>query len=181
MVVAGTGTSLVARQGLKSQRLGGWGHILGDQGSGYAIGLAGLRQAVLDNDLGLKTDLLKAVQNCYKINSNQDLLEYIHASPKAAVAKFAKDVLDLAEQHNALCQDIIFKQIQVFKLLFTRFQDLGYPKSISYTGGLFEHTYYLTAFSDLVKEAGLELQAPRLTALEAVMQIALGNLEPFGA
>jgi len=67
MVVAGTGTALVGRKGQQAIRLGGWGHILGDQGSGYAIGLAGIREAVMASDLGQTSALLQAVKKNYNI------------------------------------------------------------------------------------------------------------------
>jgi len=45
LVIAGTG-SVVWGTGPDGRRLrvGGWGHLLGDEGSGYAIGLGGLRE-----------------------------------------------------------------------------------------------------------------------------------------
>ena len=179
MVVAGTGSSLVGRKGRTSLRLGGWGHILGDQGSGYAIGLAGIRQAVIDSDLGSESELLRAIRKHYQIATIQDLLEHIHASPKAAVAGFAKEVLDLAYEGSEASTEIVKNQIQSFRLWFGRFLELDYPPKVSYTGGLFEHSYYLVAFSDLVKEEGLELFPPQLTPLEAAMQVALGKLIPL--
>ncbi len=181
MVVAGTGTALVGRKGQEAIRLGGWGHILGDQGSGYAIGLAGIREAVMASDLGQKSALLQAVKETYNISSIQQLLEHIHASAKAEVAKFAKDVLNLAEQGDTKSQSIIKEQVAVFPAFFKRFAELGYATKLSYIGGLFEHPYYLQAFTEVVKKKQLELHAPKLTALEAAMQIALGKMQAFNA
>ncbi len=181
MVVAGTGTALVGRKGQQAIRLGGWGHILGDQGSGYAIGLAGIREAVMASDLGQTSALLQAVKKTYNISSIQQLLEHIHASAKAEVAKFAKDVLNLAAQGDAKSQTIIEEQVAIFPSFFKRFAELGYPPKLSYIGGLFEHPYYLQTFTDLVNKEKLELHAPKLTALEAAMQIALGEMQAFNA
>ncbi len=45
-VVAGTGSMAFARAADgRTARAGGWGPLLGDEGSGYAIALAGLRAA----------------------------------------------------------------------------------------------------------------------------------------
>lgn len=179
MVVAGTGSSLLGRKAGVSRLLGGWGQVLGDQGSAYAIGLAAIQEAVNDHDLGHKTELLKALHRCYSVKERKDILTAFYPSSKATVAKFAKDVLDLASLGNQSAQNIVKFQIQYFRPLLERFLDLGYPKQVSYTGGLFKHPYYLGSFTDLVAQTGLELHAPKLTALEAAAQIALGNLEAF--
>jgi len=97
------------------------------------------------------------------------------------VAKFAKDVLNLAAQGDAKSQTIIEEQVAIFPFFFKRFAELGYPPKLSYIGGLFEHPYYLQTFTDLVNKEKLELHAPKLTALEAAMQIALGEMQAFNA
>lgn len=53
VVIAGTGSVVVARTpGGAIERAGGWGYLLGDEGSGHAVGLAALRclTAVFDGD-----------------------------------------------------------------------------------------------------------------------------------
>jgi len=54
LVVAGTGSIAVARdrQG-HGRRTGGWGQLLGDEGSGFWIGRAALRDSLLRRRLGL--------------------------------------------------------------------------------------------------------------------------------
>lgn len=56
VLVAGTGSiaMLYKRDGSQFQRIarvGGWGHLLGDEGSGYAIGREGLRKALRETDM----------------------------------------------------------------------------------------------------------------------------------
>jgi glucosamine kinase len=53
VVIAGTGSVVVARTMSGAiERAGGWGYLLGDEGSGYAVGIAALRclTAVFDGD-----------------------------------------------------------------------------------------------------------------------------------
>jgi N-acetylglucosamine kinase-like BadF-type ATPase len=46
-VIAGTGSIAVGRTADgRTARAGGWGHLIGDEGSGYAVALAALRQVV---------------------------------------------------------------------------------------------------------------------------------------
>ena len=51
VVVAGTGSIAFGMNASgERRRAGGWGHLLGDEGSGYAIGLAGLRAVARAHD-----------------------------------------------------------------------------------------------------------------------------------
>jgi len=75
------------RQGVK---VGGWGHVLGDKGSGYDIGLRAL-QAVVDTydhdqvwpELGRQ--LLRALQ----LNEPNDLIDWAQAADKTEIASLA--------------------------------------------------------------------------------------------
>ena len=117
----------------------------------------------------------------YQINNLQDLVDIVYNAPKAIVAKFAKEVINLAQESDADSQDIIQNELHAICLLLKRYQDLGYPEKVSYIGGLFEHPFYLNAFAEAIHNIGFELIAPQLTALEAAMSIALGKLEPIYA
>jgi N-acetylglucosamine kinase-like BadF-type ATPase len=50
VVAAGTGTIVVARKGTRWAKVDGWGAILGDAGSGCAIGRAGIAAALREHD-----------------------------------------------------------------------------------------------------------------------------------
>jgi len=50
ILIAGTGSVLYGKHNGKMIRVGGWGRILGDQGSGFIIGREGLRQLVKEYD-----------------------------------------------------------------------------------------------------------------------------------
>lgn len=52
-VIAGTGSVVVARNAVGQVfQHGGWGYLLGDEGSGYAIGRAAIRQVLEQNESG---------------------------------------------------------------------------------------------------------------------------------
>jgi len=50
ILIAGTGSVLYGKHNDKLIRVGGWGRILGDQGSGFIIGREGLRELVKEYD-----------------------------------------------------------------------------------------------------------------------------------
>ena len=50
VVIAGTGSIAYGLNGSKSSRIGGWGYLLGDEGSAFWIALCALRQGMQGYD-----------------------------------------------------------------------------------------------------------------------------------
>jgi N-acetylmuramic acid 6-phosphate etherase len=93
VVAAGTGAVCVARNGERMAKVDGWGSLLGDAGSGFAIGRAGLDAALREADgRGGSPGLLAAAER--RFGPAPQLVERIHAAPvpTRAVASFAADV-----------------------------------------------------------------------------------------
>jgi N-acetylglucosamine kinase-like BadF-type ATPase len=57
-VIIGTGTAVWGTDGSREARAGGWGHLLGDEGSGYWLAREAVRHCLHRHDLGLEPDLL---------------------------------------------------------------------------------------------------------------------------
>jgi N-acetylglucosamine kinase-like BadF-type ATPase len=80
-LIAGTGSLAWGRNEVgETARCGGWGYLLGDEGSGYAIGLAGLRAAMRAADgRGPETDLLAALMQKLDADSPQELIAKVYS------------------------------------------------------------------------------------------------------
>ena len=96
LFIAGTGSSLLCRKNEQFIQKGGWGHIIGDEGSGYWIGKQILRTYVnfLDyNESPLDfLDLLPTIQQIFP--NRQSIINTVYNSPKTEVAKLATLYLD---------------------------------------------------------------------------------------
>ncbi|WP_341527638.1 N-acetylglucosamine kinase [Nostoc sp. UHCC 0302] len=80
VVAAGTGSIVFGRnhQG-ETKRVGGWGYILGDEGSAYKIAVAGMQAALKAYDGREKqTSLIKAFKQHLNLASIEDLIEVIY-------------------------------------------------------------------------------------------------------
>jgi len=97
LTISGTGSiSYGACEGKKG-RTGGWGHLLGDEGSGYFIAMEGFKNMALEEDLGLeKSGLTKAYMNKLEINNVRGIKNFIYSSSKGEIASFAPIVVSLA-------------------------------------------------------------------------------------
>ena len=71
IIIAGTGSIVLGRDAVGTEaRAGGWGPLLADDGSGYAIGLAGLRAVFRARDgWGPSTALTQALQEALSLTS----------------------------------------------------------------------------------------------------------------
>ena len=93
VVAAGTGAVCVARRGERMAKVDGWGSLLGDAGSGFAIGRAGLDAALRAADgRGEQTALLAAAER--RFGRLPQLAERVYGAPvpTRAIAGFAADV-----------------------------------------------------------------------------------------
>jgi glucosamine kinase len=93
-VISGTGSNIfgVGRDG-RAWRAGGWGHLLGDEGSGYWLGLESIKAALHDRDgTGPATALGAEAVAFFGVASVEALATLMYAKPltKPEIAAFAK-------------------------------------------------------------------------------------------
>jgi N-acetylglucosamine kinase-like BadF-type ATPase len=112
-LIAGTGSIAVGRnEAGAATRVGGWGHTLGDEGSGYALGAAALVAAVRAADgRGEPTILLERILSAWGLDAANQLIARVYAGAgggaTAPVAQVAPIVLQAARAGDALAQGII--------------------------------------------------------------------------
>ncbi|MGL4651395.1 MAG: N-acetylglucosamine kinase, partial [Caldilineaceae bacterium] len=110
-LICGTGAIAVGRnaQG-EMARADGWGYLLGDDGSGFAIGQDAMRHVLRELDgRGPATRLTVAILGHWGLASPEALLDYVYlqeASP-ATIASLAAVVNSVAEQGDAVALEIL--------------------------------------------------------------------------
>ena len=108
VVAAGTGTVCVARGPQRWAKVDGWGSLLGDDGSAFAIGRRGLNSALREFDgRGGSQALLAAAAE--RFGEPGEMAEAVYRSPVATrtVASFARDVAQVAAQGDAEARSIL--------------------------------------------------------------------------
>lgn len=110
-VICGTGSILYGRspQG-QAARAGGWGYLLGDEGSGYDIGLTALRAVMRAADgRDRQTLLSEMVLEHWSLGSVSDLVQKVYdpATVKTSIASLAGLVEQAAVQGDAVAQEIL--------------------------------------------------------------------------
>jgi len=98
ITISGTGSVSYGLYKGKNNRAGGWGHILGDDGSGYNIALEAFKRMTVEEDLGLvRSELTRAI--LHKLNSDNinDIKGFIYSASKGEIAAYALLVGELAK------------------------------------------------------------------------------------
>ena len=109
LLISGTGSCTFGQTpDGKTMRVGGWGHILGDKGSGYEIGLRGLKAVVYYYDRdgkwpALGQQLLRTLQ----LNEPNDLIGWILNASKSDIAATAVEVFKAWEKKDPIAIDIL--------------------------------------------------------------------------
>jgi glucosamine kinase len=118
-LIAGTGAIALGRDSTgKRSRASGWGHILGDEGSGYDIGCRALQAIVRAIDgRGKPTRLVSCLMDYWELSSPDDLLARVYQHPnKSEIASLAPLVFRAAESNDVIAAHIIRRAAQELAL-----------------------------------------------------------------
>jgi len=108
--ISGTGSNVFGvGPGGRAWRAGGWGHLLGDEGSGYWLGLQSIKAALRDREAsGPETALSDAAPTFFGVPSVEALAALVYSKPltKREIAAFAVETAELAERGDAVAREL---------------------------------------------------------------------------
>jgi N-acetylglucosamine kinase-like BadF-type ATPase len=111
VAIGGTGaTALGMNARGEFWRTDGWDTLLGDEGSGYAVGLAAIRAAMRMFDGRIPpTPLVHALDQAFGVQTAEDMRRLVDSTPfgKYEVASFARHVSEAAAAGDTLAGDIL--------------------------------------------------------------------------
>jgi len=110
ILICGTGSIALGKSNDgRVFRVGGWGRIIGDEGSGYAIGREGLNAVTRQIDGRTKrTALTELVAKQFKLKTQEDIITAVYRE-NFDVASVAPLVIEAAAQHDTECERILNK------------------------------------------------------------------------
>jgi len=107
VAISGTGSVVMGIVDDKPIRVGGWGHLLGDEGSGYQISKLAFQQVTKETDLDEVSDFSKSFLKEIGAKDISDLLNIFYKLDKKDVADFTPFVLKRAEAGDTVAESII--------------------------------------------------------------------------
>lgn len=108
LIMSGTASSAYARRQNGTQiKVGGWGHLLGDKGSGYEIGLRGLKAVCFHYDRsGIWPKLGHRLLRALQLNEPEDLIAWVQNASKTEISGLAIEVLAAWHHGDSIATDI---------------------------------------------------------------------------
>jgi N-acetylglucosamine kinase-like BadF-type ATPase len=108
LVIAGTGSNVMGRCADGTVvTAGGWGPMLGDEGSGHWIGVEAIKAALRAQDRGVETCMLKDIEAHWGLHSQGELVAYANRRSRVEFAELAAVVALCAEDGDALAQSVL--------------------------------------------------------------------------
>ncbi len=164
--IAGTGSNTIGRAPDGSRECaGGWSSRLGDEGSGYWIGVNSIRRALHAHDREEPTQILKRVGEIWGTPTIDDLVNLGDSTPGPDFAALAPAINELAEAGDAVAIGVLQQaaaDLVAFVLLvrekLRRKHGITVEVPVAWTGGVVEKM-------TLVREAffaGLHAAAPQM-------------------
>jgi N-acetylglucosamine kinase-like BadF-type ATPase len=170
LAAAGAGTGIAVISGTGSvgwgrnrdgqvARAGGWGYLLGDEGSGYWVARTAVQHALRRVDEGAPADLLsqQLTADC-GLQRIEQLLDHFYANPERRYwASRARIVFELAVQHDPASAAIVSAAAGALTSLATRVgAALGLRGPVVLAGGLAVHQPVLQqAVRDRLNSVGM--------------------------
>lgn len=172
IVIAGTGSIAFGRneQG-ETARVGGWGHIFGDEGGAFDIVRQALRATLREHEgWGPRTALTPALLEAAAASDANELLHlwYTREWPRSRVATLAPLVSRIAEEGDPAAVGIMESAAASLALLaasvriqlFTEEHPSGALPLVSWTGGVFRSPMLLERFRMLTELGGARCREP---------------------
>jgi len=183
IVIAGTGSIAAGHNGSgQTARAGGWGHLLGDEGSGYQIALRGLNAATRAQDgRGAATTLLESLPAAVGAASLEDLASriYLEGWSVGQVAALAPVVLAAAAEGDAIARGVMAAaghELSRAAVAVIRALGKEEPLEVVLSGGIFAGSPLLV---EAVQEEigafvpGAEVHLPRFEPVIGAVWLAL--------
>lgn len=112
IVIAGTGSSVFACVDDEMHQVGGWGYLLGDEGSGYDLGKRALASALRQIDgRGPETSLTAACRERLGKDVHRAIPQ-IYAGGRAGIADFATITLQEAEKGDRVAEEQLAQSVE---------------------------------------------------------------------
>ncbi len=143
VAVCGTGSMAVGEKADGSVAVkGGWGHVIGDEGSAYSIAVNALKKCCVMCDKSERTPLLEAAEKYFEVDGFRKAIDVIYSAETAKdyIAGFAAKVGELASAGCEASKEIITAEARAYaQTVIALIKELDGCPVLSLYGGVFQH------------------------------------------
>jgi N-acetylglucosamine kinase-like BadF-type ATPase len=178
ILIAGTGSIIYGKDEIGNiYRAGGFGRVLGDEGSGFSIGRKGLQAAAKYFDgSGDETLIVSLIEERYSINSANELITKVYKE-NFDIASIAEVVIIAAENEDQIAHHILHEEsdnlIQHISTMMKKMNAIDL--CVSFAGSLISNNnIYSDMLRDKIKTSlpSVKIVAPKHSPIEGAILIA---------
>ena len=174
VVIAGTGSLILARTlSGRLVRAGGWGYLLGDEGSGHAIGLAAIRAVTRVIDAAESTPLLDVLAREHALSGRDEIIHAVYRD-HLPLQSIAPSVLKLAAEKDASSMEVVRSETNKLAAQLTAAvaHRSDVERRAALVGGLTRNDTYRAALSSAILK-----MLPHWQIVEPLASPAVGALQ----
>jgi N-acetylglucosamine kinase-like BadF-type ATPase len=178
ILIAGTGSVLYGKYKGKLNRVGGWGRILGDQGSGFIMGREGLREVAKEYDerrIGRKESILSKLVNKRFGITPGNIVDKVFAQ-QFEVQRVFECVVEAAEKKDKACIKILKQGAEDLLdniKLYLKLANVKDKIEIAFVGGVIENDNIL---SHTLKK-GIKKNLKKVTIVKKKNEPTMGAIQ----
>lgn len=147
LMIGGTGSSITYTRGEQIGQIGGFGHLLGDEGSAYHASIGALKYVIKQIESNESLSLLsKEILSFIKGTGKDDIKSFVYNHEKTDIAKVATIINTCARKKDDYAQTIIFNEgREAARQIIYAYQNMGQPKDliIALRGGFITKAYQI--------------------------------------
>jgi len=177
-LIAGTGSIIYGKNERGNiYRVGGFGRLLGDEGSGFSIGRKGLQAAAKYFDgQGDETLIVKLIEEKYSINTADELIKKVYKD-NFDIASIAKIVLIAAQNEDKIAHNILLEETdELIHHISTMMKKMDtIDLRVSFAGSLIiNNNIYSDMLRDKIKTAfpSVNIVEPKHSPIEGAILLA---------
>ncbi len=168
VAICGTGSMVIGEDKDGNIKFkGGWGHIIGDEGSGYAIAVNALKCCAIFCDSNEESLLLEKANEYFQVEDFRQAIDKIYSqeTTKDVLAGFATSVQQAAEAGDYFAETIIVNEAHNFaRTVFSLLGEVEECSVLALYGGIFQHNGIFTGtFKEDINEFYPDLEIKLLT------------------
>lgn len=142
VLICGTGSMAAAVDGSGRQlHAGGWGYLLGDEGSGYSVALNAIKKILVAIEENKNDLIVDKFRDFFEVKTEEDILEKFYNPPiqRDVLASFCKPVFEAFREGSGIAAEVIEHEADEAAVLSKRIlSKLPDNSPLFLFGGLFE-------------------------------------------
>lgn len=179
VAICGTGSMAIGKtENGEIKVKGGWGHIIGDEGSAYSIAATALRGCCIITDMNKSYPLTEEAKKFFGVDDFRKAINVIYSenTTKDVLASFAQVVGALADNDDFVSKTVIQNEAHGFsKTVLMLLLEIKKCTGLYLYGGVFENSkFFNKVFTEDIKEVypDLKIEFLKLSAAEGAVKVA---------